>query len=81
MLTWENGIAVGRALEQIKSHEHRITAAETGLEKLEADVLTLRGYMVRALLLAVIWTAGLGGNLSAEQVGQALAGVITGMRK
>lgn len=81
MLTWENGVQVGRALEQIKHHELRITQTETGLAEVREEVVTIRGYLFRGMLLAMLWAAGLTGNWSAETVGATLAETIKALRK
>lgn len=81
MLTWENGIAVGRALEQLKHHEERITQTEQAVHEVRAEVGTIRGYLFRGLLLVLLWAVGLGGNWSAEQVGETLAATLKAMRK
>ena len=80
MLSWDTAVEFGRALEALRNHGDRIASQETRLAAVEAgqgdirrEISTLRTYMVRGAVLALLWAAAIGGNLTAETAGE-LAG-------
>ncbi len=74
MLSWETGVQFGQALEQLRSHETRLT-------KVEADVLTIKALVYRVALVATLWGGGLMLNLPADRVGEYAATFIKAMSK
>jgi len=66
MLSWETGVLFGQALEQIKTHEARLT-------HVEAEVITLKAVVYRGALVLALWGSGLMLNLPADRVGEAAA--------
>lgn len=76
-MSWENGIAVGRALEQLRHHDvqlmkqdDRITVLEMGHESTERKIDTLREWVIRGALLVLLWTTVIAGGLTAEQAAE-----------
>ena len=74
MLSWETGVQFGQALEQIKSHEARLT-------HVEAEVSTLKALVYRVALVATLWGGGLMLNLPADRVGEYTAAFLRAMSK
>ena len=74
MLSWETGVLFGQALEQIKSHEARLT-------HVEAEVSTLKALVYRVALVATLWGGGLMINLPADRVGEYTAAFLRAMSK
>lgn len=66
MLSWETGVQFGQALEQIKSHEVR-------LSHVEAEVATIKTLVYRGALVASLWSGGLLLNVPADRVGEYVA--------
>lgn len=81
MLSWETGVQFGQALEQLRHHEERITQTEKAVAEVREEVTTIRGYLMRALLLVLLWAAGIGGNMTAETVGSTIAETIRALKK
>lgn len=63
MLGFEEGIAFGQALAQVREHEIRLT-------QVEKEVATVKSLAIRGALLLILWAAGIGLNLPAERVGE-----------
>lgn len=74
MLSWETGVQFGQALEQIRSHEARLT-------HVEAEVTSLRSIIIRGGLLLALAAAGALTNISAETAGEAAASFVKALRK
>lgn len=81
MLTWETGIAFGRALEQLRSHDRRIGDLEEGRKKDQAEFKNLKALVMRAGLLLLLGGGALGTNVSAEDIGKIAAAIIKGLPK
>jgi len=69
MLDFETGVQIGQAIGEIKAHGRR-------LDHREGEVADLKQLVMRAMLLAALWVVGVGGNLTAEQIGQAGAALL-----
>ena len=74
MLSWETGVLFGQALEQLRSHEARLT-------HVEAEVSTLKAMVFRVALVATLWGGGLVLNLPADKVGEYTAAFLRAMSK
>jgi len=74
MLGFEEGVAFGQALMQIRDHESRLT-------KVEAEVATVKGLAIRGALLAVLWIGAALTNLPADRVGEFTASFLKGLSK
>lgn len=74
MLSWETGVLFGQALEQIKTHEARLT-------HVEAEVITIKAIVYRGALVLALWGGGLMLNLPADKVGELTASFIKGLSK
>lgn len=48
----------------------RVSTVETEQVDLHKEIRTLREWVIRGALLALLWTAAVAGNLTAEQVGE-----------
>ena len=72
-LDFEQGVAVGQALEQIKEHRDRLDHHETRIDTLESKVRTAESWIGRGITAGSLWAAGAGLNISAESVGQMIA--------
>ncbi len=70
MRTWETGIEFGRAIEQLRSHEARITDHDLDIREIRHEVGTLRTYTMRGALLLALWVAAISANLPAERIGE-----------
>lgn len=74
MLSWETGVLFGQALEQIKTHEARLT-------HVEAEVITIKAVVYRGALVLALWGGGLMLNLPADKVGEVAATFLRSMSK
>lgn len=74
MLSWETGVLFGQALEQIKTHEARLT-------HVEAEVITIKAIVYRGALVLALWGGGLMLNLPADKVGEVAATFLRSMSK
>jgi|JI10StandDraft_1071094.scaffolds.fasta_scaffold3691585_1 hypothetical protein len=74
MLSWETGVLFGQALEQIKTHEARLT-------HVEAEVITIKAIVYRGALVLALWGGGLLLNLPADKMGELTATFIKGLSK
>lgn len=81
MLTWETGIAFGRALEQLRSHDRRITDLEEGRRKDQAEVRTIKAILMRGGLVLLLLSAAALTNLPADRVGELVAAVLKSLPK
>lgn len=75
-LDFEQGVAMGQALEQIREHSSRIEDHETRLDTVENKVRLAESWIGRGITAAGLWAAGAGLNVSAESVGQMIARVL-----
>ena len=66
MPNWETGVQFGQALEQIRSHEAR-------LSHVEAEVSTIKALVYRVALVASLWGGGLMLNVPADKMGEYVA--------
>lgn len=74
MLSWETGVQFGQALEQLRSHEAR-------LSHVEAEVTTIKALVYRGALVAALWGGGLMLNLPADRVGEMAATLVRALAK
>ena len=74
MLSWETGVLFGQALEQIRTHEARLT-------HVEAEVITIKAIVYRGALVLALWGGGLLLNLPADKMGELTATFIKGLSK
>lgn len=74
MLSWETGVQFGQALEQLRSHEAR-------LSHVEAEVTTIKALVYRGALVAALWGGGLMLNLPADRVGEMTAALVKALVK
>lgn len=81
MLTFETGVEVGRALAQVRDHSERLPKLEASHAELREEVHSLKALVMRALLLAVLWVAGLVANLPADRVGELAASFLKALAK
>lgn len=81
MLTFETGVQVGQALAAIKDHGERLPKLEASHAELQQEVHSLRELVMRALLLAVLWTAGIATNLPADKLGEVGAALLKALAK
>lgn len=81
MLTWETGIAFGRALEQLRSHDRRITDLEEGRKKDQAEVKTIKAILMRGGLVLLLLSAAALTNLPADRVGELVAAILKSLPK
>lgn len=81
MLTWETGIAFGRALEQLRSHDRRITDLEEGRRKDQAEVRTIKAILMRGGLVLLLLSAAALTNLPADRVGELVAAILKSLPK
>jgi hypothetical protein len=75
-LDFEQGVAFGQALEQIKEHGVQLEDHETRIGSLEGKAATAEGWIGRIMTAGGLWVAGTGLNLSAENVGQMIARIL-----
>ena len=66
MPSWETGVQLGQALEQIRSHEAR-------LSQVESEVSTIKTLVYRGALVASLWGGGLMLNVPADKMGEYVA--------
>ena len=81
MLTWETGIAFGRALEQLRSHDRRITDLEEGRKKDQAEVKSIKVILMRGGLVLLLLSAAALTNLPADRVGELVAAILKSLPK
>jgi len=81
MLTWETGIAFGRALEQLRSHDRRITDLEEGRKKDQAEVKSTKAILMRGGLVLLLLSAAALTNLPADRVGELVAAILKSLPK
>ena len=81
MLTWETGIAFGRALEQLRSHDRRITDLEEGRKKDQAEVKSIKAILMRGGLVLLLLSAAALTNLPADRVGELVAAILKSLPK
>lgn len=81
MWTFDQGVALGRAIEQIRHHEREIGEVKQSVAEVKSEVGSLKGMVIRAALLLALWAAGGAAHWSAESVGEALGSAIKAMRK
>lgn len=74
MLSWETGMQFGQALEQLRSHEAR-------LSQVEAEVTTIKALVYRGALVVALWGGGLMLNLPADRVGEMAAALTKALVK
>ena len=74
MLSWETGVQFGQALEQLRSHEARLT-------HVEAEVTTIKAVVYRAALVLILWGGGIMLNLPADRMGEYAATFLKAMSK
>ncbi len=74
MLSWETGVQFGQALEQLRSHEARIT-------HIEEEITTIKSVVYRAALVLILWGGGIMLNLPADRMGEYAATFLKAMSK
>lgn len=67
---WETGIEFGRALEQLRHHEARITEHDHDIREIRGEIGSLRTYTMRGALLLLLWVSAISVNLPAERIGE-----------
>lgn len=75
-LDFEQGVAFGQALEQIKEHGVQIADHETRIVTMEGKVRLAESWIGRIMTAGGLWAAGTGLNISAESVGQMIARIL-----
>lgn len=74
MLSFDQGVELGKSLATIKSNTRRI-------EALEHEVVGIKTLVTRGMLLAALWAVGIAGNLSAQNLGETLAAFVKAWAK
>jgi hypothetical protein len=76
MWDWETGIAFGQALERLKRTERLSASLRQRVEAVERRIGAMERWPRRAALLALLWGAALGVNLTAEEKAAVAAAII-----
>jgi len=81
MMTWDNAVEFGRALERIGSQERRLGQLETSHSDLKQEVHSLKQVVIRAGLVALLWGVGTAANLPAEKIGETTAAFLKALTR
>jgi hypothetical protein len=78
---WEDGVAMGQALERLRSLHYRTTELEKGQRALAEEVRSIKTLIVRLGFIAVSWGVPLVMLLPAEKVGEIAGAAIASLLK